>query len=154
MQTPQRLTLDEFSADFQFFLRKHAADPRLRTRIAFISIHDERFGRQCAGRGSVWKIAIPYLDGSEEVPEEQGCLHVEEPLLEVGVILDITRETPPKESHWILRLNDHQRSALLGLLIEHMREPEATREWVDVLTDSTVTIGDLLMLVSMAEVDR
>ena len=153
MQTPQRLTLDGFSCELQYFLRKYGGDPNLRFRTAFVSVHDDRFGRQCSGRGRVWRIAIPYIEGSEPMPDEHGCIHVDEHLLDVGIRLEITRGAPhPPRA--ILRLTQHEHSALLGVLIEYMRQPDSTQEWIDVLTDHTVTIGDLLALVSLPEVER
>jgi hypothetical protein len=44
-----------------------------------------------------------------------------------------------------------QHSALLGVLVEYTRDPNATQEWGDVLTDTTVTLSDLLTLVATAE---
>jgi len=51
-----------------------------------------------------------------------------------------------------IELTNQQRNALLLVLIEQIRNVNATQQFMDVLTDSTVTLHDLLHLVSQAPV--
>jgi hypothetical protein len=53
---------------------------------------------------------------------------------------------------YLVTLTQQQHSALLLVLIEQIRDGGNTQQFVDVLTDSTVTLADLLSLVSTAEV--
>ena len=53
---------------------------------------------------------------------------------------------------YTVRLTRQQHNAMMLVLIEQIRDSATTQEFVDVLTDSTVTVGELLQLVSNAEV--
>jgi hypothetical protein len=50
-----------------------------------------------------------------------------------------------------LALTELQRSALVGILINQLLQPDSTREWIMVTTDEKVTIEDLIDLVNHAE---
>jgi hypothetical protein len=56
--------------------------------------------------------------------------------------------------NFIVRLTNAQRNALMLVLIEQIRNPSATQEFIDVLTDSTVTVGDILRQVTHADVEE
>ena len=49
-----------------------------------------------------------------------------------------------------LELTRMQQSALTMILVDWMRQPESTREWIDIVNDETVTIEDLLTIVARA----
>jgi hypothetical protein len=152
MQTPQKMLVDEFVNAMMRFYREHATDPTLAFRATYLSIHDERFAGQCVGMGRVWRIAIPYCEGLEREPEESGCIHVPHPLLDVGVTLEATRGVE-NGTKMAVRLTHHEHMALINVLLEQLRAPESTLQFVDVLTDRTVTVSDLLAIVSTARTD-
>jgi hypothetical protein len=52
---------------------------------------------------------------------------------------------------YVIRLTPTEHSALLGILVNHARQPDATQEWVDVVNEKTTTLGDLMTLVGTAE---
>jgi hypothetical protein len=54
---------------------------------------------------------------------------------------------------FLVRLTNAQRNAMMLVLIEQARNRNSTQEFIDVLTDSTVTLHDLLQLVTGAEVE-
>lgn len=49
-----------------------------------------------------------------------------------------------------MELTRIQQSALTMILVDFMRRPESTREWIDIVNDETVTIDDLLTIVTQA----
>jgi hypothetical protein len=151
MKTPQRMPVDEFIPAIMQFYRDHADDPNLAFRVAYLSVHDERF-LGCVGRGRVWKVAIPYSDGVEDEPEESGCIHVSPPLLDVGVTLEVSRGAAPK-TKIAIRLTHHEQMFLLNVLIDYMRNPHSTQESTDVVSDQTIRVSDLLALVATAQID-
>jgi hypothetical protein len=54
----------------------------------------------------------------------------------------------------ILRLTPLQHAALVGILVEYLRVPNCTQEWINVPTDETVTLDELLTLVTLAPVEK
>ncbi len=55
---------------------------------------------------------------------------------------------------FLIRLTNQQRNAMMLVFIEQIRNHDATQEFIDVLTDSTVTLGELLRMVTDAEVEE
>jgi len=43
--------------------------------VAYMSLHDLRFGVACAGSGKGVRLAIPFCPRCEAQPAEQGCIH-------------------------------------------------------------------------------
>ena len=62
------------------------------------------------------------------------------------------REAPGESGQmgYVIRLNVAQQSALLSVLVDHSLRKDSTREWIDIVNQSTVTIEDLLSLVAVA----
>lgn len=56
--------------------------------------------------------------------------------------------------NYTLHLTQQQHSALVVILVDYARRPDSTQEWVDVLTDTTTTLSDLLTLVATAKPKR
>lgn len=54
----------------------------------------------------------------------------------------------------VLRLTPLQHSALLSVLIDYIRDPDGTKEWVEVTTDVVVRIEDLLHLVNLVQWEK
>ena len=86
MNTPQKITMDEFRAQSYRYREeellkptrlplRHICGTLLMHKDAYISYHDARF-EGCAGKGTVEKLPIPYCPKCEQEPETHGCLHV------------------------------------------------------------------------------
>ena len=86
MQTPQRVTLQEFSAMRMSWIVEHCRDQdgfqvcrkcggNVEIVVAYMSLHDLRFGVACAGSGKGVRLAIPFCPRCEAQPAEQGCIH-------------------------------------------------------------------------------
>jgi hypothetical protein len=89
MECPERVTEEEFNfmIEEEFKTYKPVGDkwacPNcgsiIQQKTAFVSIHDAGFG-DCAGRGEVKRVAIPYCPTCEpEIAEKRelyGCVHV------------------------------------------------------------------------------
>jgi hypothetical protein len=60
--------------------------------VAYMSLHDLRFGLACAGAGKVVRLAIPFCPRCEAQPAEQGCIH-EPPgtFFNSAIIFDVRR---------------------------------------------------------------
>lgn len=54
---------------------------------------------------------------------------------------------------YVIRLTPVQRNALLSVLIDHSLRKDSTQVWVDVVNQTTVTINDLLHLLTMADAE-
>jgi ribosomal protein L37E len=48
----------------------------------------------------------------------------------------------------IVELTRMEQSALTTILVDHMLRPDSTREWIDIIEQRTVTIEDLLAIVT------
>lgn len=48
----------------------------------------------------------------------------------------------------VIIVTEAQRTALMLVLIEAIRDPDKTQAFLDVLTDETITLGDLLTLIN------
>ena len=86
MQTPQRVTLQEFSAMRMSWIVEHCRDQdgfqvcrkcggNVEVVGAYMSLHDPGFADACAGSGKVVRLAIPFCPRCEAQPAEQGCIH-------------------------------------------------------------------------------
>ena len=45
-------------------------------QLVYFSLHNDLFDDLCAGEGQVWRLSILYCPKCEDVPEEQGCIHL------------------------------------------------------------------------------
>jgi len=52
---------------------------------------------------------------------------------------------------YIVRLTTQEYTAMLSVLIDHSLREDATKEWINVATDDTTTIDDLLHVVATAD---
>lgn len=86
MKTPVRLSLEEFTVQYEHFFRFNCRDrvthiecSKCLTRIAVLpvslQIHNAH-AAGCAGTGHPWKVSIPYCPRCEKAPELSGCLHL------------------------------------------------------------------------------
>lgn len=156
MQTPDRMLF----ADFVVTMKANCEEKhkhRTRYRIAAVSVHDERFGEHCAGQGMVWNVPIPYCPECENVPSDRGCVHVPYDLLEQ----DFPLQTPGMLRHdrrvtdlprnIVLRMTSQEHSALIGIMVEYIRLPGATQEWIDIVTDRKLSLSQLMALITLPE---
>ena len=61
--------------------------------VAYMSLHDLRFGVACVGSGKVVRLAIPFCPRCEGQPAEQGCIH-EPPgtFFNSAIVFDVRRK--------------------------------------------------------------
>ena len=83
------LSLDEFAVAIDAHKESHyrpnpevayccrQCESIIRKVYCYVSIHDKRFGRECAGSGQVVKVSLPYCPVCEGVPKKtSSCIHV------------------------------------------------------------------------------
>ena len=86
MHTPQRVTLQEFSAMRMSWIVEHCRDQdgfqvcrkcggNVEVVGAYMSLHDPGLADACAGSGKVVRLAIPFCRRCEARPAEEGCIH-------------------------------------------------------------------------------
>ena len=99
MRTPQDVWFGDFMSELLTFYSLNAVNPLLRVRMANLSIHPEHFAGQCAGsgRGRVWHVHIPYIFSDESEPEESGCVHVPQHMLDMGLTITASRDAVTQE---------------------------------------------------------
>jgi hypothetical protein len=95
MQTPQRVSFKEFcqmredwiatncrlvfdpftAGDQKGFPVCRRCGENVEIVVAYMSLHDLRFGVACAESGKVVRLTIPFCPRCEAQPSEQGCIH-------------------------------------------------------------------------------
>jgi hypothetical protein len=89
MKTPSQVTGAELELSIQsYFAERCYRSPdgwrcleckrEIAYVIAYMTIHDIRFGSKCAGNGRVERAPIPYCPHCESKPSDYGCVHEEQ----------------------------------------------------------------------------